>query len=232
MTPRTGLRRIDTEPLGMLGIGVARLGCRLQVALGHQVGEHIVVHDAGVLVRSGHAEEVEQAVVVAMHSARPHAGRFDEDVDSVDCGKGCSRCVGVKAERQGDGGVQVHGRGTRRPIGRDLMPIDGAPGEGCAFHSQGPGTLPGRLKGRGPPLQQMRSALRVQQRQCRRDEPLDIPEGVPAVARAGECFGSYRCLVEAGCSLQNLEQVEADRQLQLSIPAHFHVRAVPEPVEK
>src|SRR5215210_5968128 len=63
------------------------------------------------------------------------------------------------------------------------------------------------------------------------DERLGVPERVSVVARAGQSLGGYRPPLRAGACLQGVEEREANRLLELSIPLKLHVGTIPEVVE-
>ena len=57
--------------------------CRAaQVVGGGEVGEHVVVHDCGVLIRPSHTGDVSDAVKVVVPQRYPQAGRFDKYLQS------------------------------------------------------------------------------------------------------------------------------------------------------
>src|SRR5215211_6985215 len=63
------------------------------------------------------------------------------------------------------------------------------------------------------------------------DERLGVPARVSVVARAGQSFGGYRPPLRASTRLEDMEESEADRLLELIVPFKFHVGATPEVVE-
>jgi len=57
--------------------------CRAaQVVGGGEVGEYVVLHDCGVLIRAGHTGDVPNAVQVVVSQRYPQAGRFDKYLQS------------------------------------------------------------------------------------------------------------------------------------------------------
>ncbi len=67
--------------------------------------------------------------------------------------------------------------------------------------------------------------------QDREDEGLRVPERVAVVARAGQALRRDRPALAARAGLQDVEQAEADRLLELRVALELHVGAGPEAVE-
>lgn len=137
----------------------------------------------------------------------------------------------VAAHGVGDVGADVEAGRAGRPVGRALLPADGAPREGRALQAEGLRALPGQIQRRVPPAQHVRGRGRLGVGQGRQHERLGVPERVAVVARAGEALGADRPLLGAGAGLQHVEEAEAHRLLHLRVTLDLDVGVVPERVE-
>src|SRR5690606_25154592 len=208
-------------------------GSRLpEVALGHEVGEGVVVGDGRVLVGSGHAVDAEPALVVEVAEAGPQPGRLDEEVEAlVRVEDRVPRGVDVAADGVGDVGVDVEGGGARGPVAGALLAVDRPPREGGAGQVQLAGAVLGDGQRVVAPEQGVLGRLGQRVGERREGVGLLVPEGVPVVAATGEALRRDRPSLGTGRGLDHLEQGEPDRLLELVVAVDLDVGVVPELVE-
>src|SRR6202008_4076844 len=120
----------DTHRVCRIGVAVAGVGGGDQIVCRHQIREDVVADDRRVLVGTGDAVEVPDAVPVVVPERHPQARGFDQHLQAalllqvVVTGDGT-----IPLEGHGDVGVDVPGRRAGRPVGRALLPADGSPGK-------------------------------------------------------------------------------------------------------
>ncbi len=223
----------DPELLGHVVVLLGQVGRGGQVPLGHQVGEDVVVFDRAVLVGAGDPVDTEPALGVVVADAAPQPRRLDQDLDAdlalellVPGG------VDVVEHGPGDVGVDVERGRAGRPVTRTLLAVDRAPRERGALQAQVGGALPGQREHRVAPAQRVRRRRGLGEVQHREHERLGVPERVPVVAGTGQAFGRDRPDLGAGAGLQNLEQREPDRLLNLRVAGHLDVSPGPEVVQE
>jgi hypothetical protein len=237
-----GARRVP--PLGRLFVGHPEVPREVlvpfhhvsggrHVSLGHQVGENVVVFHRAVLVGPGHAVDAEPALGVVMADAPPQPGRLHQQLDSdfalellVPGG------VDVVDDRVRDVRVDVKRGGASRPVPGALLAVDGPPRERRAPQSQVGGAFAGHGQDRMTPAQDVGGGRRLRVGQHRQDERLGVPERVPVVAGAGQPLRRDGAHLGAGARLQDLEQREPHRLLDLRVAGDLHVGAGPEGVEE
>lgn len=213
----------------MAGAGV---GGGAQVVGGHQVGEHVVPHDGGVLVGSGDPGQVPHPVPVVVTQRSPEPRRLDQHgqpaflLDGAVAGD-----HPVLLERRCDVGVDVPGGGARGPVPGAFLASDGPPRESRPGQPQLGGSPTREVQGGRPPAQRVGGGLRSGVDQHRQDEALAVPEGVAVITGAGQPLAGDGAAFGAGAGLQQMEQREADRLLAVRIAVDFDVGAVPELVE-
>src|SRR5258706_6774489 len=91
--------------------------------------------------------------------------------------------------------------------------------------------LPGLLENRMAPAQGVGGSARESQRQHRQDEGLGVPESVAVVAGARQPFGRDGAPLRTRSRLQDVEEREAYRLLDLRVALQLDVRTRPEVVQ-
>jgi hypothetical protein len=91
--------------------------------------------------------------------------------------------------------------------------------------------LLGQLQGGVAPAQRVGGGLRLGVGEHRQHVRLAVPEGVPVVAGPGQPLGGQAAALGSGAGLEDVEQREPDRLLQLRVALDPHVGAVPELVQ-
>ncbi len=239
-TPQRDLFLVQPQPFGQrrmrLRTDLAQqcpgLGGAAQVPACHPVGVVVVVDQRRVLVRAGHLVQTERAAAARVEAAdlRPDARGLAQHLRA-----------GLGEEVQVAGRIHVQADGVRhrrvdvvrrRPAGvvrRAFVAGDGAPGVQRAVRVV---HLP-RMGARG--LQRVVAVAQHRQRHVRRDEHhrrqhehLGVPEAVPLVALAGQALGRRPVHAAASGGLMDMEQVEAQRLLDVRVARHRQAGAVPE----
>ena len=93
------------------------------------------------------------------------------------------------------------------------------------------GALPGLGQHHLPPAQHAGRGRRLGVGQDREHERLGVPERMTVVSRAGQALGRDRAVLGARAGLQDVEQPEPDRLLDLRVAVDVDVGAGPEVVE-
>ena len=168
-----------------------------------------------------------------MADAPPQPGRLHQQLDSdlalellVPGG------VDVVDDRVRDVRVDVKRSGAGWPVPGALLAVDGPPWERRAPQSQVAGAFAGHGQYRMAPAQDVRGGRRLRVGQHRQDVRLGVPERVPVVAGAGQPLGRDGAHLGPGPRLQDLEQREPHRLLDLRVTGDLHVGAGPEVVEE
>ena len=216
----------------LIGIADAGIGSGDQVVCRHQVREDVVADDRGVLVGTGDPVEVPGAVAVVVPERHPQPGGLDQH------GKATvlfERLIAghdaVALEGHRDVGVDVPGRGTRRPVGRALLSADGPPRESGTLEAEFGRPLPGEVQCRGPPAQRVGYRVRQGVGQHREHETFGVPEGVAVVAGPGESLAGDRASFGARTGLHQVKEPEPHGLLGFRVAFDLDVRVLPEVVE-
>ncbi|CAH0247633.1 hypothetical protein SRABI76_03160 [Microbacterium oxydans] len=212
-----------------------------QVVARHHVRVEVVVHHGRVLVRTGHAVDVEGLDAVTGTALlddgraapeaerRPEPGRLDRDISTLAAEE--LLVAGrphVLAQREADVGVDVVLRRAGGVVGRGLLAVDRAPGEQCTSLVQLRRTTAGSRQHVHTGAQRVASPLRRGVREEREHVDLGVPEVVAAVPRAGHTLRRHSGAVGPGRCLGELEQAPAGGLLQVVASADLHVAARPE----
>jgi hypothetical protein len=203
-----------------------------QVPLRHEVRVDVVVHDGGVLVGAGDAVDAEAVLVVEVPQRGPQPGGLDQQLGAV---VAVELLVGggvvVPDDGVGDVGVDVEGRRPRRPVARGLLPADRAPREGRALQPELPGPVTGQVEGGVPPAQRVARRRRGDVGEHGEHVGLGVPEGVPVVAGTGQALGRDGLALGPQPGLQQVEDADPHRLLQLVVPLDLDVGVLPVLVE-
>ncbi len=209
-----------------------RVGRLVQVRLGHQIRVDVVRLDGRVLVGAGHPVEVELAVPVMVPERPPEPSRLDEDLQpdrALELGVPGRLDVAHSGRR--DVGVDVERSGAGRPVRRALLAADRPPRERGTLEPEVGRPLPGQVQGRVPPVHDVARGVRLRVREHRQHEQLGVPEDVPVVSGPGQPLGRDRPALAPRARLQDVEQREPHRLLDLRVAVDLDVGRPPERVE-
>ena len=230
--PGGDLLVVDAERRCLVGVPRGEVGGVAEVPLGHHVRVDVVVDDRRVLVRAGHAVDVEDAGRVVVAERAPEPRGLDQQLQACAAGERLvARGAQVAQHRIGDVGVDVERRRPRGPVRRALLPVDRSPREGGARQPELRRALPREVERRVAPAQRVGCSVRRGVRERGEDEGLRVPEDVPVVAGPGQALGGDRPPLGSRAGLQRVEEAEADRLLQLAVAVDLDVRPVPEVVQ-
>jgi len=126
----------------------------------------------------------------------------------------------------------MEGRRPRRPVPGALLAADRPPGKCGSGEPEHLRPITRQVDGRVTPSKRIPSGHRKVVRQERQDERLRIPEGVAVVSRSGQALCRNRPLLGSRPGLEDVEEGEANRLLELWIAVDLDVGAVPEVIEK
>ena len=118
-----------------------------------------------------------------------------------------------------------------RPVAGALLAVDGPPGVGRARQAELLGVVPGDRQRVVAPAERVGGGVRLGVGQHREHERLGVPERVPVVAGPGQALGRDGPVLGPGARLQDVEEAEPDRLLDLDVAVHLDVGALPEVVE-
>ena len=208
-------------------------GGEIEVQPRHQVGVGVVVDHGGVLVRPGHAVDVEPLIGAVETEVRPQPGGLDEDL-GADLAEHASAALhlGVAPDRVGDIGVDVVLGGALLEVGRSLLAVDGPPREKRPPLAHLPRPLPRPGQHAVPEPEQVPGDPRLGVRQERQDVDLGVPEVVALVGLPGQPLRRNTGPFGAPRPLRDLVEVPPDRLLlpyRIEPGLHLDVGAVPEP---
>ncbi len=230
--PGRGLLVVHSEFVGPVRMAGGRVGCGQQVLSRHQVGVEVVPGDGAVLVGSGHAVDVEDAVRVVVAQGAPQPGGVHEEVEPLTAFELLVPAHHDVPDRgHGDVRVDVEGSRPRRPVGGTLGTVDRPPGEHSPRQPQLTRPFARCGQRRVPPSQGRRDGLGRSERENRQHVGLGVPEGVPVVPGSGQALRGNRPVLVAGRRLEHVEEGEPYRLLDLRVSFHLDVRAGPEPVQ-
>ena len=133
----------------------------------------------------------------------------------------------VPVGREGDRGGNVELRGAGRVVGAGLEPVDGAPGEEGAVHTELLGADLRLGQQVVAELQDLAGVVRVGVSQVGQQVHLLVPEVVAVIAGAGHALGRDAGNIGAGSGLGELEEVPADALLERRLARHNDVARCP-----
>ncbi len=139
--------------------------------------------------------------------------------------------VQVADDGVGDVGVDVERGGPRRPVARALLAADRPPRERGPGQAEIGRALLGQRQHQVPPAQGVARGGRLGVGEHGQHEGLGIPERVPVVAVPGQPLRRDRPVLRSRTGLQDVEQPEAHRLLDLGVAVHLDVGTVPELVK-
>jgi hypothetical protein len=200
-----------------------------EVAGGQEVRERVVVDQRRVLVRSGHPVDAEATLGIVVPERGPQPGGVHDQVEADrPLEVAVVRGRQVAADGVGHVRVDVEGGRPRRPVGRALLAADRPPREHRAGEVQG---RRARLRGRQggvAPVEGVAHRAGSDVGQRGQDVGLGVPERVAVVAPTRQALGRDGAALGTPGRLHELEDGEADRELELRVAVELHVGAGPQ----
>jgi len=155
-------------------------------------------------------------VQVVVAQGAPESRRLHKDVNADITLEGfVASCVYMANHGIGDVGVDVKRSGSRGPVARAFLAVDGAPRKGGTGQAQLVCALLRSGNRRMAPAQRVGRSSRYGVRQDRQDKHLCVPERVSVVTCARQSLGGNGAPLGPRTGLEHVEQRKAHRLLQL-----------------